>query len=436
MISACTRASQTAAIAFRAYSPNTTLLKQIGLNPLVERVCKTQRSFIYDDAFFKIDDFTKTAALMRKNYMFTLTNVRNQLQKSLEDVVRSEARQDDRDSDQSNLRKLFYLATDSDDDYRLMINIIKRNMSSKGFTENQIRSFVIILMRAIYANDKVNIGLELLEDEEFKSYMLGTYSALFVLNKLLVLERYDEVVKYFEKEIPYFSKNSFSIKTPVVFRQPWPIDHIDLAIEALFKMNTPDALSKLKSYVEICQGNQSRFSKHAVVRSFLLAIRQNDPEFALKMARNFVFPVDLKINLEVIALARLNRLNEALSMSNEIFNVAFEANQTFVGRVYPMTVRSLKEATEQSKDSLQYMSYFEKFWQRVQRDKRLANFDLNTYVDAAGYKAVAGNQDRMKFKNLDSKIRKVNAASTPSSSSSTTPTTPTTTPIPTPSNST
>ena len=66
--------------------------------------------------------------------------------------------------------------------------------------------------------------------------MLGTYSALFMLNKLLALERYDEVVKYFEKEIPYFSKNSFSIKTPVIFRQTWPIDHIDLVLEALFKM--------------------------------------------------------------------------------------------------------------------------------------------------------------------------------------------------------
>ena len=50
------------------------------------------------------------------------------------------------------------------------------------------------------------------------------------------------------------------------------------------------------------------------------------------------------------------------------------------------------------------MSYFDKFWQRVQRDQRLISFDLNTYVDSAGYKAIAGNQDRMKFKNLDSKI--------------------------------
>ena len=110
------------------------------------------------------------------------------------------------------------------------------NIKSKTFTQNEIRSFLVILMRVIYTNNKLDIGLQLFEDEDFRPYILGSYPALFILNKLSSLGRYEDLIKYFELQIPYFSKNSFSIETPIIFRQPWPIDHIELAVEALFKL--------------------------------------------------------------------------------------------------------------------------------------------------------------------------------------------------------
>ena len=96
------------------------------------------------------------------------------------------------------------------------------------------------------------------------------------------------------------------------------------------------------------------------------------------------YPVDLKINLEVnlptpgiakislavihlssfpkvIALARLNRLNEALALSNEIFNLNFQVSQTFMGRVYPMTVSFSSSSFQFCHSKFNFLGYFRLF---------------------------------------------------------------------------
>ena len=88
----------------------------------------------------------------------------------------------------------------------------------------------------------------------------------------------------------------------------------------------------------------------------------------------------------------------------------FEFISIFFDTIRTLQIRSLKEAIEQSKDSLQYMKYFDEFWQRIQREGRLIEFDLDVYVDQSRYKAQTRYQDKIKFKNLKNKIHKLNTA--------------------------
>lgn len=82
-----------------------------------------------------------------------------------------------------------------------------------------------------------------------------------------------------------------------------------------------------------------------VARSFLLALQQGEPEYALKFMYEFKFKNlddSLARNLTTIALSRMGLVEQALKIAQNLKNLRgsldYSDETKFMGRFFPMTV--------------------------------------------------------------------------------------------------
>lgn len=91
------------------------------------------------------------------------------------------------------------------------------------------------------------------------------------MNKLMLKKDYLNVIKLFEKQMPYFTvenSSSKSIKTSV------PFDQLSIVCQALFLLNTEEAFNKMKSIVQHLELKKSKLNNICLARCFLLSIQQ------------------------------------------------------------------------------------------------------------------------------------------------------------------
>jgi hypothetical protein len=102
-------------------------------------------------------------------------------------------------------------------------------------SSQQTRGVLIELVRVLYIIDKIDLALELFNDDTFKNYIKGTYANFLIMNKLLIDGRLREVIDLFFSQIDDFSiEKSYSLEANQSFRQTIPFDQLDSVVEALY----------------------------------------------------------------------------------------------------------------------------------------------------------------------------------------------------------
>jgi hypothetical protein len=99
----------------------------------------------------------------------------------------------------------------------------------------ETRGLLIELVRLLYVLNKIDLALELFNDDSFKVYLRGTYANFLIMNKLLIDGRLQEVIDLFFSQVDYFSiEKSYSLESDQSFRQAMPFDQLDSVVEALY----------------------------------------------------------------------------------------------------------------------------------------------------------------------------------------------------------
>ncbi len=203
-------------------------------------------------------------------------------------------------------------------------------------------------MRLVYVLEATDIGLRLLADPALEPLFGHCGFPYFILmNKLLQLKQYDSVIALFDRQLPFFTVEASSSSTSKI-RTPIPFDQASILLEALMLMNSKESFEKLKHTLNVFSEKKFQLSNLLIARSFLLAVNQNEPEYALKLMYDFKFKNlddSLARNLTVIALCRLDLVEQAFRMAENLKGLRgsldLEDKKKFIGRFFPMTVSLL-----------------------------------------------------------------------------------------------
>ncbi|CAF0971936.1 unnamed protein product [Brachionus calyciflorus] len=306
-----------------------------------------QRS-VFDDRFLKLDIFKQEREKTRQKYSNTKESVEKavsyQLSKSVTNV------------NLSNIRKLIRLASTPNDVY-FIIKTLKKIIPTSVLSPNEIRGLVLQVIRLVYILDHIDIAISFYDDADFAPYVIGGYGSLLIMNKLLINKEYERLIDLFDRQLDKYSSDiSFSINSNENFRQTIPFDQLDCVSEALLNMvnidilevlsrrknqtNSKESMEKLKFLLKILDEKNSNLGRRSVARLFLLSINQNEPIIALNLVHKFTFSIDLRLNLEIIALCNLGKLSNAFILADEMFNLISVPSDKYTGKFLPLVVSS------------------------------------------------------------------------------------------------
>lgn len=137
-----------------------------------------------------------------------------------------------------------------------MLNKNLTGPSIPGTNKQTFDELLFIIIKSIYSLKLSEFAFDLFENEAYQCMHKSWYPSLALMNLMLIQERYDDVVKLFERNLKIFSlmtKNSSE-------EQILPKHHLTLVCEALLIKGDREAFEKLKKVCEIvflkrCQFN-------------------------------------------------------------------------------------------------------------------------------------------------------------------------------------
>ncbi|RNA30139.1 pentatricopeptide repeat-containing mitochondrial-like [Brachionus plicatilis] len=326
---------------------------------------------IFDERFLRIDRFREEQGKLKEKYLQT----KDTLEKNVEYQIQNPSAK----INVSNIKKLLRLSSNSSD-VKLIKELIKKIVQKNILSPNEIRGLVIQLIRLIYVLDLIEQAMELYSDADLSQFVSGSFGSLIVMNKLLCLKQYEKVIEIFEYQLDDYSKNvSFSNNANEEFRQTIPFDHLDCVAEALLAINSVQAIDKLKYLEKILNEKNSNFGRRAVARLFLLCINQNEPSMGLELVHKYPFSIDLRLNLEIIALCHLGKVSNAFVLADEMFNIISNEHQKFSGKFFPAVIRAFEEAIKKSDQTAGFSNKLDILRHKIYSQKRLSNNDLTEY---------------------------------------------------------
>lgn len=341
---------------------------------------------IYGDAFLKIDQFKKSQDFFEKKYKKDKKYedmLHNKVKKSIED--------NKLDYSFANLNDLLFL-TRKNSKLDSVIDATKFYLTNGHMPKNQTKGYGLNLMRLVTVLDNSKMGLDLINDQDLSPIFGDCGFCYFILmNKLMEHKQYESVLDLFHKQLAFFSEQNSGGKVldKRKLKNSIPYDQASIVIEALLYMNSKESLEKLKEMFELFKTRNFKINNIIVSRAFLLALNQNDYNFALQMLADTKFlnlDHSLARNLTIIALCRMDLVTDAIKVANNLNNLSKRGYNSldlsdktkFIGRFFPITLKDLNEAvnrcgTDENKQDLDQLKA------DLEEGDRLFHIDLKEY---------------------------------------------------------
>lgn len=308
----------------------------------IENVSVISSRTLFAPSFFNVDKFANHSNYMQKKEANSKNDVRKIIEKSMSDGNSKMFTED--------LKTLLYL-TQNQDEFDFVVNAVKMyyNQAESGVFNFH---FGMPLMRCAYSLN--------LTDKMFELTMSGKYSFLsevdsvftITMNKLFEEKRYDDVLKVFSKALEATLKKDIKIEGKGPFM---PFVTSQLAFETLLEMNDPNALELAKELNQTLNTNKVQFNKLSNIAMILLALNQNDYQFAYeaflgleKKSQNQLNAAER--NLKVQILLKLGNVEEALNEYNQILGL--DSNSQRQSKFFEATLAAFKEVSQSANSDL------------------------------------------------------------------------------------
>jgi len=187
-----------------------------------------------------------------------------------------------------------------------------------------------------------------------KHSFLSEMDSVFTItmNKLFEEKRYDEVLKVFSKALEATLKKEIKIQGKGPFM---PFVTSQLAFETLLEMNDPNALELAKELSQTLNDNKIQFNKLSNIAMILLALNQNDYQFAyeafLGLEKKSLNQLNAaERNLKVQILLKLGNVEEALNEYNQILGL--DGNSQKQSKFFEATLAAFKEVSQSANPDL------------------------------------------------------------------------------------
>lgn len=308
------------------------MLTRKPLNLVSDCLRLTNQRSIFTADYFGLNSFKAYSEKMEQENGKNLDFIRSTMEQNLAKTDGKVFTED--------LKTLLYL-TKTDSDIELLLNAVKKYTSQNASAIFNF-NFEPPLSKLLINLNKIDKALEIFgEKNEYKFKILRT-PRLVTMNKLLELQRYSDVLNLAKIEIADFKVRKANKKEgEKVF-----VGHqlLNIVCHAAMELNTPDALKDAKEMCDIAVENGEFLQSKTAALLFLLAVEQNDLEFAYELATKIKESSFLNKNLKIIALAKLNRIDKALDIVKLNLNSARP-------RFNSTTVQVLTDAIEKSGDN-------------------------------------------------------------------------------------
>lgn len=231
-----------------------------------------------------------------------------------------------------DLKTLVHTAK-TDADIELLLKAINKYQIQE---EEVLFRFEAPFMRLLYALDKTDKALELFLKEEKTVLNQSAKACVLLMNKLYEEKRYDDIVKVFNKAEKTLFQNSMHFHC------------LELYFDALLGKNDTASFQMVKDYLK---KNTNIQYDRAYRKAFLFALNQNQFEYAYEITSRFTDTFTLLTNnFKIIALSRLNRVDQVLTLADETRAIkgkeGAERNRFF----YRETLNELKELANRTEN--------------------------------------------------------------------------------------
>lgn len=291
---------------------------------------------LFTPAYFAIDSFERYTQYLSNNNQANFPTIRKAFQDTLSKPEGKFFTED--------LKTFLYLTKD-DADYNILIDAIKRYTAQDASSIFNF-NFEAPLMRSFYVNNKSDKALELYMDENPNFFNKNAKVGLMLMNKLCEEKRFSEAQKLYHRYIENFKKGNIK-NEQAPERIPFYMDFSRLYSEALAEINTPESLKEAKEYLaELTKSNMIVFDQ-IVMFVFMLAIKQNDAEFAYELASRpmEVIKESVSLNFKIISLSLLNRADDAMNIFTQL---ATTDNSRIKQPFFSGTIETLRDAINKS----------------------------------------------------------------------------------------
>ncbi|XP_063433622.1 uncharacterized protein LOC134715399 [Mytilus trossulus] len=200
-----------------------------------------------------------------------------------------------------------------------------------------------VFMRMLHHSKKADIAFKLMEDRKGMRNLLFHLTAVVIYMDLLYEgEKYDQVVKCYEE----LDRSQKYKHLPLR-------NHMTLAMAALYKMNSQQALEKATELVQATYHNSKRItSPRTRAYAAALALNKNNPDLALEILKLSVesdFVQSLNTALKIIALSRLDQVDAAMELLDK-YHVQTSISYDKPSKIFPDCIEALSEMIDRNDD--------------------------------------------------------------------------------------
>jgi len=308
------------------------LAKNLRLLSSINSVVRTntiQRTY-YAPSALGIDGFKR----QQESFELSTVNTVEPFKKRI-----AEALNEDKAIFTEDLKTLLHLVR-NDTDLELLVKLLKRYKTQSLVVRDY--SFGSPIIRLLYVMNKTDEALKLFTDPEMSHVFSDKTSVLILVNKLLEDKRPKDAVKLFFNLLNNGKRLVDRESDPKKYSIPG--DLIKLVTEALYQINNKEALEHTKSVVKLINEFDNRLPINAIINIVLLAINQNEFEFAYEALGLYKgIPSPIIRNLKATLLSHMGRFQEALEMATSILESTDSRGNP--GLIFPLMIKTLREKT-------------------------------------------------------------------------------------------
>lgn len=232
----------------------------------------------------------------------------------------------------------------TDEDVNMCIQMAKQFQKVKYQLQQRYDFFFgPVFMRMLHHSKKADIAFMLMEDRKGLRNLLFHMTAVVIYMDLLFeAGKYEKVVKCYEELDRAQKYKHLPLR-----------NHMTLAMAALYKMNSPQALEKATNLVQATYHNSKRItSPRTRAYAAALALNQNNPDLALEILKLSVesdFVQSLNMALKIIALSRLDQVYAAMELLDK-YHVQTSISYDQPSKIFPDCIEALSKMVDRNDD--------------------------------------------------------------------------------------